>query len=409
MSRHSSVPLLEKLASRLSPVSLFFGIVAGFALMILDGRWAGKQNLFSNYQRNYPLISPEGYFYPSLDNLTELVSHVASKRKILVLVGGNSVLLGVGQRKEQLWTRELQLLLGPDFAVVNLAFRGAYMTDMGAIVAQVLSKKYTRLIYIANEQSPMRLQPSWGSKTYEYLRWQALASGKLRKNTPGPAEAEIAVTNPGTGLSSEAALRGYFDYWAHASDQWNYLGYNHVFTVFNFLKYPPERFFEARRNSEDQMWDNPPIPERFTFREQSMQILRSIFESSVEKDAKEEFRIKPAVSEAFVRDAKVAFPAWFKPKTLILLTYDAPYFANQLSEDEHAAYEFAFTQGKSWLQKCGYHSVVIGPDLTNEDFADRAHLTASGGQKMARDVAPEIRTMAVELGYLSAAATIQSP
>jgi len=52
--------------------------------MVFAGRWAGKQNLFVAYERSYPLISPEGYFYPSLDNLTELVSHVASPRKILV-------------------------------------------------------------------------------------------------------------------------------------------------------------------------------------------------------------------------------------------------------------------------------------------------------------------------------------
>ena len=140
-----------------------------------------------------------------------------------------------------------------------------------------------------------------------------------------------------------------------------------------------------------------------------MKILRSILQFSVEKDAKGEFRIKPAVSDAFVRDAKVAFPDWFESKTMILLAYDAPYFANQLSKDEHAAYEFAFSEGKSWLQKCGYHSVVIGPDLTDEDFADRDHLTASGGQKMARDVAPEIRAMAVQLGYLPASSAAENP
>jgi hypothetical protein len=142
MSRNSSIPLLEKFGRRLSPVLVFIGIVTEFSLMVLVGRWAGKQNLFVAYERNYPLISPEGYFYPSLNNLTELVNHVASKRKILVLVGGNSVLLGVGQKKEQLWTKELQRVLGPEFAVVNLAFRGADLTEMGAIVAEVLSNKY---------------------------------------------------------------------------------------------------------------------------------------------------------------------------------------------------------------------------------------------------------------------------
>jgi hypothetical protein len=400
MSRDSSIPLLEKFAQRLSPVSVFIGIVVGFSLMVLAGRWAGKQNLFIAYERNYPLISTEGYFYPSLDNLTGLVSHVASKRKILVVVGGNSVLLGVGQKKEQLWTKELQRLLGPDFAVFNFAIPGACPTEMGAVLAEVLSKEYTRLIYVANERIPMLMD---SPVFYEYLFYQARASGKLFKITPGPEDVNAVIANRRSELLSEAPLRGYFDYWSHASDLWNYIGYNYVFTVFNLLKYPPERFFEARRNSEDQTSDVPPIPERFTFREQSMQLVRSLFQSSVEKDAQGELSIKPAVSDAFIRDALIAFPDSFKPRTLILLVYNAPYFATQLSADEYAAYKFAFRQGKSWLQKAGYHSVLVGPDLTDEDFADRVHLTASGGQKMAGDIAPEIRSMAVKLGYLPAA------
>ena len=140
-----------------------------------------------------------------------------------------------------------------------------------------------------------------------------------------------------------------------------------------------------------------------------MQIIRSFFQFSVEKDAAGEFSIKPAVSDAFIGDARVAFPDAFKPRTLILLAYNAPYYANQLSKDEFGAYEFAFSQGKSWLQKAGYRSVLVGPDLTNEDFADRVHLAASGGKKMARDIAPEIRAMSVQLGYLPADSAEQNP
>ena len=409
MSRDSSIPLLERFGQRLSPTLVFIGVFAGFSLMVIAGRWTGKQNLFVAYERNYPLISPEGYFYPSLDNLTELVNHVASNRKILVLVGGNSVLMGVGQKKEQLWTKELQRVLGSNFAVVNLAFRGAYLTEMAAVVAEVLSKKYPRLVYVTSETSPMRMELSGADRPYEYLYWQAQASGELFKAIPDQQKIHGVVANHSRGPLSEAALRGYLDYGTHASDLWNYIGYNYLFTVFNFIKYPPEHFFEARRNSEDLMPEIPPIPQRFTLQEQSMQIIRSFFKSSVEKDTKGELHIKPAVSDAFMRDAQVAFPDPFKSRTLILLAYNAPYFSNQLSKDEHAAYEYVFSQAKSWLQKAGYHSVLIGPDLTNEDFADRVHLTASGGQKMARDIAPEIRAMAVQVGYLPAASAEQNP
>jgi hypothetical protein len=250
--------------------------------------------------------------------------------------------------------------------------------------------------------------PTGGS--YEYLYWQAQASGKLLKIARNSDETQAAaIANRGRIVLSEAALRVYFDYWSCASNLWNYIGYKYLFTVFNFLKTPPERFFEARINSRDQEGDVPPIPERFTLQEQSMQIVRTFFNFSVERDAKGELWIKPVVSDAFIRDARGAFPNSLKSRTLVILTYNAPYFTQQLSKDEYAAYEFAFFQGKSWLQKAGYHSVVIGPHLINDDFEDRGHLTGSGGQKMAHDVAPLIREMAIQLGYLPVASAKNHP
>jgi hypothetical protein len=400
MSRESPIPLLEKFGQRLNPVGVFIGICLGFSLMVLAGHWAGKQSLFVAYERSYPLIAPEGYFYPSLNNLTELVSHAVSKRKILVVVGGDSVLLGVGQKKDQLWTKELQRVLGPDFAVVNLAFRGARPTEMGAVVAEALSKKYTRLIYVADAEPMSMLLPLAGGP-YAYLNWEAQASGELPKGTPH-SDVKAFAANRGAEPSTEGSMRGYFDFWSHASDLWNYIGYKYLFTVFNSLKVPPERFFEARSSSQDLEADVLPIPQRFSLQGQSMRILRTFIDLWVEKDAKGDFRINPGVLAEFERLARVAFSDAFKPRTLILLVYNAPYFTNQLSKDEYAAYEFAFSQGVSLLQKAGYHSALIGRNWTDDDFADRAHLTASGGQKMASAIAPEIRSMAVQLGYLPA-------
>jgi hypothetical protein len=74
--------------------------------------------------------------------------------------------------------------------------------------------------------------------------------------------------------TSEGPIRSYFDFWSHASDLWNYIDYKYVFTVFNSLKAPPERFFEARSSSQDQEADVLPIPQRFTLQGQSMRFLR---------------------------------------------------------------------------------------------------------------------------------------
>jgi hypothetical protein len=407
MSRDSSVPILEKFGRWLNPFWMFFGIALGFVVMVLAGRWAGRQNLFSGYQRSYIWISPEGYFYPSLNNLTQLVTHIADRKRILVLVGGDSVLLGVGQSKEQVWTRELQRLLGPDFQVLNLAFRGAAPMEMAAIVAEVLSKKYPRLLYIAREDAPMWMGSPDGF-WFSYLFWQTAAAGKLVRFTPRSEELEKEFSVSDANLreaKKEAWLRAYFDHWTHASDLWNYVGYNYIFTIFNPLRNPPERFFEPRKKSNDdgnQSMGVPPIPERFMpLKERSMELIRRAFQYSVERDATGEFKLKPDILSAYLRQARAAIPDVFKPRTLILLTYNAPYLVHQLSADEIAAYEFAFKEARARLERIGYHSMLLGPGLVDEDYADRIHLTASGGRKMATEVASEIRTMAVQLGYIN--------
>jgi hypothetical protein len=255
------------------------------------------------------------------------------------------------------------------------------------------------LIYVANAEPMSMLLPSAGGP-YEYLNWEAQASGELPKGTSNSGVKSFAADRG--ELSTEGLMRGYFDNWSHASDLWNYIGYKYVFTVFNSLKSPPESFFEARSSSQDQEGDVLPIPQRFSLQGQSMQILRMSIDLRVKKDAKGDFRINPDISAEFDRMARVAFSDSSKPRTLILLVYNAPYFVHQLSRDEREAYDFAFSQGKSSLQKAGYRSELIGQNWTDEDFADRAHLTAFGGQKMASAITPKIQSMAVQLGYLSA-------
>jgi len=346
MSRDSSVPILEKFGRWLNPFWMFFGIALGFVVMVLAGRWAGRQNLFSGYQRSYIWISPEGYFYPSLNNLTQLVTHLADKKRVLVLVGGDSVLLGVGQSKERVWTRELQRLLGPDFQVLNLAFRGAAPMEMAAIVAEVLSKKYPRSLYIAREDAPMWMGSPDGF-WFSYLFWQTAAAGKLVRFTPRSEELgkEFSVSDANLReAKKEAWLRAYFDHWTHDGNQSTGV---------------------------------PPIPERFMpLKERSMELIRRAFQYSVERDATGEFKLKPDILCAYLRQARAAIPDVFKPRTLILLTYNAPYLVHQLSADEIAAYEFAFKEARSCLERIGYHSMLLGPGpsrrgLCRSDTIDR--------------------------------------
>jgi hypothetical protein len=52
------------------------------------------------------------------------------------------------------------------------------------------------------------------------------------------------------------------------------------------------------------------------------------------------------------------------------------------------------------LSAVGYRPVLSTASFTEDDYADRVHLLASGGRKLAIDLAPRLREIARELGYL---------
>jgi hypothetical protein len=52
----------------------------------------------------------------------------------------------------------------------------------------------------------------------------------------------------------------------------------------------------------------------------------------------------------------------------------------------------------------GYHPVPVGLSMTPADYRDRVHLLPSGGRIIAADLAPVVRDLSVELGYVDAEA-----
>jgi hypothetical protein len=52
------------------------------------------------------------------------------------------------------------------------------------------------------------------------------------------------------------------------------------------------------------------------------------------------------------------------------------------------------------FEDAGYRAAVIGSTYTADDFLDRVHHTASGGRKLAADVAPLVREAAQAQGYV---------
>jgi hypothetical protein len=79
--------------------------------------------------------------------------------------------------------------------------------------------------------------------------------------------------------------------------------------------------------------------------------------------------------------------------TLIVRDQNAPYFLEHLTAQEKLRDQLANEGTLQHLKALGFNAVSFGNTFVNDDFHDRCHLTASGGEKMAHLLAPLLLDM----------------
>ncbi len=86
------------------------------------------------------------------------------------------------------------------------------------------------------------------------------------------------------------------------------------------------------------------------------------------------------------------------------MIWRSPPYRALLSPADQALHDAVSTETVRRLERLGFSAQEIGRDYTTADYADLCHLVASGGAKMAAEVAPQVRALAQRLGYTGAAA-----
>ena len=74
----------------------------------------------------------------------------------------------------------------------------------------------------------------------------------------------------------------------------------------------------------------------------------------------------------------------------MVLCQNAPFYRQKLTPDEQERDLAAFRGCEAAWRKEGITCVISGLDFEDADYNDRAHLTPSGGRKLARQVATEL-------------------
>jgi hypothetical protein len=394
----------------LAPYALFLGIILSFGACCVAGYVASHRNCFTDFERFHYYINIGSLFYPTALQVRSLAKARLDPDKIVVVVGGSSILYGTGQRPEHLWTRKLQSLLGDRYQVINFAMPGAHLTEFGGAAAEILSCDYPRLIFLTDPGPACTSPDPDGLGRYQYFFWDAYSKGLLTHDQPREERlAELAVDRSNNDKFAELKTQMRLDSCLYFRDLWTTISYRRAATVWS--PGVGSSFTKARQHYRDPDVNySLPLDMRYPASDNDINVeavrgriqnsrkyaLRPIPRHTTRDDRGSEGRYTSFLE----RSVKLGFPEPFRKRTLMPLTHESPYYVDQLASHEKAAYNALFPATAHVLEQAGFPTIEIGRDYPVSAFCDRGHLSEEGGARMAEELAPKIREMAQRLGYL---------
>lgn len=397
--------IYHQLRATLVPQTLFVGVLVGFGALCLLGRQAARVTAHENFIRFTQYTSPETKYYPTVNEMMSIVRSKIKPGQVLVIVGGNSVLRGVAQLPDQLWSKRLQEQLGDDYCVVNLAFNSSLISDGASVVAEALRTEFPRQIYIANA-APGQAPTVGGSNVYRWIFWDAYYKGLLVKDESRAKLIEENIKKPpfNEGIT-ELKMAAWLDGWCYFNDFWNDVTYQRFNTVWGTTTLGLTRFLEPRKIFKDPEPDGNAWTLETRYRPETTEVemvnVRGCSIYAFNKDATTGQWVPYApVWNNFTDALKNVFPPALRKRTLILMSGSSPYYLARLTEDERVRDKITYDMAVQKWKESGFDALAYGPDFAPIDYFDRTHLTGTGATKLAALVAPKVKAMAAELGYL---------
>jgi lysophospholipase L1-like esterase len=388
----------ELLSSLLDAKFFLVSAMIGFVTCCCLGYLAGNINQFGKIARFGLVLGPEASFFPTI---RQFVSFVLSNSgdKTIVLVGGSSILNGVGQSSQELWTKKLQEKLGNRYSVMNLGLRSCGTYEGGYFVAEALSMQSKKVIFVTGSPPSGTISPL-GFPIYAHLYWDAKYHHLLYdfpEREQAIAESEKALPDEQwtPDKLNELKLSRLFNSLLNFSDFWNTVGYRYFYTIYSPAT-ASAPFSALRRLPETESFERFPTPEP----QLAMNTIRSNSSNMFDWDKTEHCWQKNTKAwDGFTRTIRTNVAPQVRPNTLMLLLYYNPKYRSQLTPSERERDELSYEAAQTALKNEGVQAVRAGNDYTPEDFRDTKHLSPSGGARLANQVADEVERMAQKLRY----------
>jgi hypothetical protein len=386
------------------PWPLLLGIVVSFLACCAAGAWYGCRPVYQHFERFHPALTPEWQHYPTASQVLALARAELPPDKVAVIVGGNSILHGVGQRAGHVWTQALQAALGDDYRVLNLGMRGASAAEFGGAVAEALTREGRKVLLVTLTNYGGAGAPD--GAFYEYFYWDAWYKGLL---LPHPAREEALrqiLTDPRLRdaaryfeLRRQMRLNSYCRF----NDLWNGVAYDWLSTV--WCPAVMHHVLRPRKRCHDpHTTPLPPFEARYppAIAPAVVQRIRGWLQVGRKmlpyRDGGAEIDLERS---DLVSQLRACFPEGCRPRTLVLVPHENPYYLGLLAPAEQALSRRLVRDQVRAAEAAGFAALEVGRDYTVDDHYDGGgHYTEPGGARLAAEVAPKLRDMARRLGYL---------
>jgi len=368
-------------AFRPHPRAFAAGLAAGLLVCALAGRTFAGRNLFdTRLQRFHRKISPETNFFATPNQLLHFAEARSREDQTIVIVGGSSIMNGVSQRVENLWSVHLQRLLGDRFAVVNVSTRGGAPHEQGNWVSEMLRRRKRRLVYITDIlPCPLLPQHMTGLRWREFF-WSARVRGMLLPDWPERARALAAL--PEAKEASPERIKAYADSVLYFDDLWTSIAYLHFTSFFHFLTSPNS--FEPRHCFHDDDLPAAPGMERYKHLDRAHEV--KLLEAYA----------KPCVGErraGIEADLRASISPEVFHRMVALIIARSPYLTRELTPELQVSYDRSKRDTAKFLEAQGAMAPILD-DWDDLDFSDPVHLSEQGGAKLAALVADLVRERA---------------
>lgn len=389
----------------LMPRTFFLGFAAGMAACVLLGWKVERDGFYRHFVRIGGSYQIDNTFLVSPTQMTKWIRSNCSRDKVLVLVGGSSIMMGTGQPERYLWSRKLQGLLGGGYCVFNLAGPAGALNGFASTTLGILEKEYKRAYLLADMTDPVLVYSPDGVLSQQHYFWMAYYRGMLDPSFVADGEDEAGhlrvqsreATAADQSRAEQLRLGAWLDRFLHFNDLWGGFHFNH-FTTYYFhnagaWQWTPRGSwpdYDYEPNLEDlrnlKQYSEPVGSPAFRYNVDRLRNLSRYFRSTPEG-----FKLDETVLG--VLDKQIRENIVNPKKHNVILAYigPTPYYTDHMTAAEQAAYETLYERKSAIFRSHGYH--VVRPRLEAQDYSDLVHLDVLGGNKLAAAVADEMLSL----------------